>query len=194
MVCCAVCDAGAFLNMTGHYLTFFLSTLNEVFVSGEAHPNIKITTQLLAVGDWNLFILTGTFSPLLMNKMLCSLANSGLGRMLVILGPVDLWWPFGAGTLKHKVWISLRISPVECSTRWTWWKTHSSFSMSLPRLFPSSSTELLFTHLIRSHPFLLPFSSPRLMHTHLQTFRLSVSVECWHSSAHWGNVFWGEAC
>lgn len=26
--------------------------------------------------------------------------------MLVFLGGVDLWRPFGAGTLKHKVWIS----------------------------------------------------------------------------------------
>lgn len=77
MVCCAVCDAEPVLNMVGHYLTFFLSALNKVFVSGAARPNINRTAKPLAVGiykvhfDWNL-------STTLMNKMLCSLATTGL--------------------------------------------------------------------------------------------------------------------
>lgn len=60
MVCCAVCVAEMVLNVMGHYLTFFLSALNEVFVSGAARPNIISTAKPLAVGmynvhwDWNL--------------------------------------------------------------------------------------------------------------------------------------------
>lgn len=60
MVCCAVCDAETVLDVMGHYLTFFLSALNEVFVSGAARPNINSTAKPLAVGiynlhfDWNL--------------------------------------------------------------------------------------------------------------------------------------------
>lgn len=67
--------------------------------------------------------------------------------LVSILGGVDLRWPCGVqGTLKDKVWISLRISPVECSTRWSWWKTHSSWFF----FFCFCSSSFLF------------FSSPRL--------------------------------
>lgn len=100
-----------------------------------------------------------------------------LGCMLVFLGGVDLWRPFGAGTLKHKVWISLRISPVECSTRWTWWKTHSSFSMSSPRLFS------ILEHRALVHTFdAVPSISPALLFTppYAHTSKLSVCLFLWN--------------
>lgn len=76
-MCCAVCDTETVLDVMGHYLTFFLSASNEVFVSGVARPNINSTAKPLAVGisnihfDWNLLTT-------LMNKMLCSLATTDL--------------------------------------------------------------------------------------------------------------------
>lgn len=53
MVCCAVCDAETVLGVRGHYLPFFLSALNEEFVSGAARPNINRTAKPLA-GIYNI--------------------------------------------------------------------------------------------------------------------------------------------
>lgn len=68
-------------------------------------------------------------------------------------GRLDPWWPCGVWGM---VWISLRKTPVECSTRWTWWKTHSTYVFPTFLSSSSSSSSSSISHCLQYPSNLAP--------------------------------------